>query len=84
MTAGLRKSPVSSSTMIAIILARYLLLPASGIGVVKAAAALGFLPQDPLFHYVLLVQFALPPAMSIGMQTLPHPLVPSTTKLYLF
>ncbi|ONK71054.1 uncharacterized protein A4U43_C04F4230 [Asparagus officinalis] len=66
LTKGLRKSTVKPSTVIGIIVARYVLLPIAGIGVVKAAGALGFLPQDPLFHYVLLIQFVLPPAMAIG------------------
>lgn len=52
--------------VIAVILVRYVLLPVIGIGVVKAAGSLGFLPSDPLYHYVLMVQFALPPAMNIG------------------
>lgn len=66
LTKGLRKSSVKFSVVLGVILARYVLLPAAGIGVVKAVAALGFLPHDPLFQYVLLIQFALPPAMAIG------------------
>lgn len=69
-SSGFRKSHVKFSTVFGVILARYVLLPAAGIGVVKAVAAIGFLPQDPLFQYALLIQFALPPAMAIGMQTL--------------
>lgn len=66
LTKGLRKSTVKRSVLIGVILARYVLLPIAGIGIVKGVAALGFLPQDPLFQYVLLVQYALPPAMAIG------------------
>jgi auxin efflux carrier family protein len=54
--------------IVAVICVRYILLPVCGIGVVRAANQLGFLPADPLFHFVLLIQFALPPAMSIGMK----------------
>ncbi|PKA52769.1 hypothetical protein AXF42_Ash001750 [Apostasia shenzhenica] len=63
---GLKKSSVKPSTILAIALVRYVALPLSGIAVVKAAGALGFLPDDSLFRYVLLTQFTLPPAMAIG------------------
>lgn len=66
LTNGLRKSAVKPSIILAIGLVRYVALPISGIAVVKAAGALGFLPQDPLFRYVLLTQFTLPPAVAIG------------------
>ncbi|KAF3564825.1 hypothetical protein DY000_02011999 [Brassica cretica] len=39
------------------------------IGVVKTAESFGFLPADPLFQYVLMLQFTLPPAMNIGTMT---------------
>ncbi|KAJ6831810.1 protein PIN-LIKES 7-like [Iris pallida] len=66
LTKGLRKSSVKLSTLSSIIIVRYVLLPLVGIAVVKAAGALRLLPQDPLFSYVLLIQFALPPALAIG------------------
>lgn len=56
------------SVIIGVLLVRYVLLPAIGIWVVKAAATLGFLPSDPLYRFVLMVQFTLPPAMNIGKQ----------------
>lgn len=65
-STGLRTGRLKLITIIAVILVRYVLLPVIGIGVVKAAGSLGFLPSDPLYHYVLLIQFALPPAMNIG------------------
>ncbi|URD93195.1 Membrane transport protein [Musa troglodytarum] len=37
-----------------------------GILVVKGAINLGLLHQDPLYHFILLLQYALPPAMNIG------------------
>jgi predicted permease len=52
--------------VISIIVIRFVILPACGIGVVKAARELGFLPGSPLYHYVLLLQSTVPPAMSIG------------------
>ncbi|XP_020575090.1 protein PIN-LIKES 7-like [Phalaenopsis equestris] len=66
LTNGLRKSAVGPSLVIAVGLVRYIALPISGIAVVKAADAIGFLPQDALFRYVLLTQFTLPPAVGIG------------------
>ncbi|KAI0499615.1 hypothetical protein KFK09_017821 [Dendrobium nobile] len=66
LTGGLRKSAVKPSIILAIAVVRYIALPISGIAVVKAAAAIGFLPEDPLFQYVLLTQFTLPPAVAIG------------------
>lgn len=55
-----------TAEVIAVICVRYMLLPAVGIFVVRAATQFGFLPSDPLFHFVLLIQFTLPPAMNIG------------------
>ncbi|KAJ3680399.1 hypothetical protein LUZ60_016677 [Juncus effusus] len=66
LTQGLRKMHVRPLAIFAIISVRYVILPICGIGVVKAAAQLGFLPDSPLYHFVLLIQFTLPPAMSIG------------------
>lgn len=66
LTSGLRKSAVKPSIILAIGLVRYIALPISGIAVVKAADAIGFLPKDPLFRYVLHTQFTLPPAVAIG------------------
>ncbi|KAG0457378.1 hypothetical protein HPP92_022535 [Vanilla planifolia] len=65
LTRGIGKSAVKPSAILAIALVRYVALPISGIFVVRAAASLGFLPQDPLFSYVLLTQFTLPPAVAI-------------------
>ncbi|KAE8707181.1 Kinase superfamily protein isoform 1 [Hibiscus syriacus] len=48
---------------------RFIILPIAGVCVVKAAGNLGFLPSNPLFHFVLMVQFTLPPAMNIGTMT---------------
>ncbi|KDO71539.1 hypothetical protein CISIN_1g013221mg [Citrus sinensis] len=63
---GLRSSTLKPLIIIAVVCVRYIALPFIGVWVVKAAAALGFLPSDPLYHYVLMVQFTLPPAMNIG------------------
>ncbi|KAI3462307.1 hypothetical protein Pfo_018970 [Paulownia fortunei] len=66
LTQGISKARLGSTMVLAVILVRYIILPGVGIGVVKAASHLGFLPSDPLYHFVLMIQFTLPPAMNIG------------------
>nr|CAB3457825.1 unnamed protein product [Digitaria exilis] len=66
LTQGLRKSGLKRSVIITIVCIRFVILPLIGIAVVHAAYGVGFLSQDPLYRYVLMVQFALPPAMNIG------------------
>ncbi|KAK1297053.1 hypothetical protein QJS10_CPB15g00206 [Acorus calamus] len=69
LVQGLRKSRLRATVMLSIICVRYVILPAIGVAVVMAAAKLGLLPSDPLYHYVLMIQFTLPPAMNIGTMT---------------
>ncbi|CAA6661612.1 unnamed protein product [Spirodela intermedia] len=52
-----------------VIFVRYIALPIIGIGVVQGAVHLGLVQLDPLYRFVLLVQFALPPALNIGIIT---------------
>ncbi|KAL4368153.1 hypothetical protein GQ457_05G011770 [Hibiscus cannabinus] len=66
---GLRSSTIKPMVIVGVVCVRFILLPIVGIYVVKAAGKLGFLPSDPLFHFVLMVQFTLPPAMNIGTMT---------------
>ncbi|KAJ3706840.1 hypothetical protein LUZ61_010545 [Rhynchospora tenuis] len=66
LTQGLRKIEVKLSAILAIVLIRYVLLPIIGIGTVLAAAKLGLIPQSPLFQYVMLILFTVPPGMSLG------------------
>ncbi|KAH7519810.1 protein PIN-LIKES 7 [Ziziphus jujuba] len=66
---GLRTSKIKPLAIIGVICVRYILLPVIGIFIVKGAGSLGFLPSDPLFHFVLMIQFTLPPAMNIGTMT---------------
>ncbi|XP_010550501.1 PREDICTED: protein PIN-LIKES 7 isoform X2 [Tarenaya hassleriana] len=63
---GLRSSAVKTSVLVGVICVRYIILPIIGIGVVQLAGNFGFLPEDPLFKYVLMLQFTLPPAMNIS------------------
>ncbi|XP_050230427.1 protein PIN-LIKES 7-like [Mercurialis annua] len=66
---GLRSSRIKAWIIVGVVLVRFVVLPAIGIWLVKAAATLGFLPSDPLYHFVLMVQYTLPPAMTIGTMT---------------
>ncbi|KAI4325400.1 hypothetical protein MLD38_030804 [Melastoma candidum] len=69
LTSGFRSSKIKPTVVVGVIVVRYLISPAIGICVVKAAANLGLLPSDPLYHYVLMIQFTVPPAMNIGTMT---------------
>ncbi|XP_048332412.2 protein PIN-LIKES 3 isoform X2 [Ziziphus jujuba] len=63
---GLKGSGMQKSIILGIVLARYIALPLTGMLIVKGAIRLGFVHSDPLYQFVLLLQFALPPAMNIG------------------
>ncbi|XAR73651.1 hypothetical protein NMG60_11007691 [Bertholletia excelsa] len=63
---GLKGSGVKMSVVVGIIAVRYLFLPLLGIIIVKWAIHLGLVHSDPLYQFVLLLQYALPPAMNIG------------------
>ncbi|KAB2623626.1 transporter [Pyrus ussuriensis x Pyrus communis] len=66
---GLRKPTIKVPTLLGMIIAKYVVQPAIGIGIVTGADKLGLLPSDSLFHFVLMLQFTLPPAMNIGTMT---------------
>ncbi|XP_042493588.1 protein PIN-LIKES 3-like isoform X1 [Macadamia integrifolia] len=63
---GLRGSDIRVSLVVGIIAVRYIALPLFGILIVKGALHFGLVQSDPLYTFVLLLQFALPPAMNIG------------------
>ncbi|KAK2988176.1 hypothetical protein RJ640_020658 [Escallonia rubra] len=63
---GLRGSGIKKSIIVGIIVARYVALPLIGIVIVRGALKFGLVHSDPLYQFVLLLQFALPPAMNIG------------------
>uniref|UniRef100_A0A0E0B6B6 Uncharacterized protein n=1 Tax=Oryza glumipatula TaxID=40148 RepID=A0A0E0B6B6_9ORYZ len=54
------------TVFITIVCIRYVIQPLIGMAVVHAAYGVGLLPHDPLYRYVLMMLFALPPAMNIG------------------
>lgn len=66
LAQGFRDATVKPMVIVAILCVRYLILPVVGISVVKAVSSFGWLPSDPLFHFVLMLQFSVPPAMNIG------------------
>ncbi|KAG2376318.1 Protein PIN-LIKES 3 [Vigna angularis] len=63
---GLKGADTSFSTIIGILVVRYIMLPILGILVIKGATQLGLVQPDPLYQFVLLLEYALPPAMAIG------------------
>ncbi|CAI0421778.1 unnamed protein product [Linum tenue] len=69
LTQGLKSSNIKPWMIVGVICVRYVFLPVIGICVVKAASSLGLLPSDPLFAYVLMLQYSIPPAMNIGTMT---------------
>lgn len=67
--SGLKRSGVGLRIVVGIIFIRYIMLPLIGIGVVKAAHHLGLIGSDRLYQFVLMLQFAVPPAVAISMST---------------
>jgi hypothetical protein len=68
--AGLRRASIKPVIIITMIIVRFMILPMIGILVIKTATSLGLLPSDPLFSFVLLIQYTVPPAMNISKQFL--------------
>ncbi|KAI3808337.1 hypothetical protein L1987_24286 [Smallanthus sonchifolius] len=66
---GLKGSGISIPLVLGIAAVRYIFLPLFGILIVKGALHFGLVHADPLYLFVLLLQFALPPAMNIGMSS---------------
>ncbi|TYG70562.1 hypothetical protein ES288_D05G323600v1 [Gossypium darwinii] len=60
---------VGANLLKGIIAVRNVFMPLLGIGVVKAAQHLGLVGTDALFQFVLMLQYALPPAMAVGTMT---------------
>lgn len=63
---GLKGASTPFWTIIGIIAVRYIMLPIFGVLIIKGATHLGLVQIDPLYQFVLLLQYALPPAMNIG------------------
>lgn len=52
--------------VIGIIVVRFIILPVIGIGIVKGAIHFGLIHPDPLYQFLLLLQFALPPGVALS------------------
>lgn len=52
--------------VVGIILVMYVALPSIGIGIVKGAIHFNLISSDPLYHFVLLLHYAVPPAVSVS------------------
>lgn len=63
---GLRASGVSAPIIAGISLIRFIILPALGVGIVKAANYYGLIGSNSLLQFTLMFQYAVPPAMNIG------------------
>ncbi|KAK2391374.1 hypothetical protein P8452_28492 [Trifolium repens] len=55
--------------VVGIIVVMYIALPAIGIAIVKGAVHFRFISSDPLYQFVLLLHYAVPPAVSISTMT---------------
>lgn len=67
--SGLKGSDVSIVVILGIVAVRYIFLPLLGVVVVKAATHFGLVGSNLLFQFVLMLQYAVPPAMGTGMTT---------------
>ncbi|XP_059459926.1 protein PIN-LIKES 3-like [Corylus avellana] len=66
LVKGLKGSGLQKSIIVGIVVVRYIALPLSGILIIKGAHRLGLVHSDPLYRFILLLQYAVPPAMNIG------------------
>ncbi|PHT49722.1 hypothetical protein CQW23_09469 [Capsicum baccatum] len=63
---GFKRSGVGIWLLFGIIVVRFVVLPVIGVAVITVAKNLGMVGSDPLYHFVILLQYAVPPAMAIG------------------
>ncbi|KHN01043.1 Putative transporter C5D6.04 [Glycine soja] len=63
---GLKRSGMKFSLLVGIVVIRYIALPILGVVIVKGAIHFGIIHHDPLYQFVLMLQYALPPATSIS------------------
>ncbi|KAH7849239.1 hypothetical protein Vadar_015042 [Vaccinium darrowii] len=63
---GLKGPGIQKSIIVGVVVARYIALPLMGIFIVRGALRFGFVHKNPLYQFVLLLQFAVPPAINIG------------------
>ncbi|KAG5392804.1 hypothetical protein IGI04_022767 [Brassica rapa subsp. trilocularis] len=63
---GLRGSGMHKSVILGVVVVRYVLLPIIGVLIVQGAHYLGLITSEPLYQFVLLLQYVVPPAMNLG------------------
>ncbi|KAG2281935.1 hypothetical protein Bca52824_053155 [Brassica carinata] len=63
---GMRSSGMKKSSIVGVLVARYIFLPISGVLIVRGAYKFDLITSEPLYQFVLLLQYAVPPAMNLG------------------
>ncbi|XP_041022402.1 protein PIN-LIKES 3-like isoform X2 [Juglans microcarpa x Juglans regia] len=69
LVKGLQGRGIRKSLIIGIVVVRYIALPLTGIFIIKGAHQIGLVHSDPLYRFILLLQYVVPPAMNIGVIT---------------
>lgn len=69
---GLKQSGISLFLIIGIIVVRFILSPILGIFIVKVAYHWGLVGSYNLYQFVLMLQYALPPATTVGKMAFSH------------
>jgi hypothetical protein len=64
--SGLKGLGKKIPLVVGIIVVMYIALPAIGIAIVKGAVHFNFISSDPLYQFVLLLHYAVPPAVSVS------------------
>ncbi|KAF1889926.1 hypothetical protein Lal_00025256 [Lupinus albus] len=65
LLTGLKGLGKQLPLIIGITVVRFIALPAIGICIVRGAVHFGFIHPDPLYQFLLLLQFAVPPAIAM-------------------
>ncbi|KAF6151211.1 hypothetical protein GIB67_037419, partial [Kingdonia uniflora] len=63
---GLKGPQMQNFVLVGIMVVRYIVCPLIGIAVAKGVHRIGFVHSDPLYQFVLLLQFVLPPVSNIS------------------
>ena len=63
---GINDCGLTTKAIGGIILTRLVILPCLGCFIVHTVRLMNLVPPDPLFHFVLLLQFCMPTAINVG------------------
>ncbi|KAL1360724.1 protein PIN-LIKES 3 [Arachis hypogaea] len=66
---GLKGQSMNRKIIVGIVVVKGIAVPAIGIGIIKGATRFGLINPDPLYQFVLLLQYAVPPAVAISTVT---------------